>query len=95
MVLQGKAASVALDSADFPDVATLKVRWEIERTAWFDFVDSLSRESTQTERNMWQTIMHVVMHGIQHRSEAAYILTGYGYSPGDLDFDVFLQEIAA
>jgi uncharacterized damage-inducible protein DinB len=36
--------------------------------------------------------MHVIMHGIQHRSEAAFILTGYGHSPGELDFGVFMQE---
>lgn len=35
--------------------------------------------------------MHVVIHGVQHRSEAAAILTDYGWSPGDLDFDVFLK----
>lgn len=26
------------------------------------------------------------------RSEAAAILTGYGQSPGELDFDLFLRE---
>ena len=42
----------------------------------------------------WQTIMHVVTHGIQHRGEAATFLTGYGHSPGELDFDFFLLEQA-
>ena len=36
--------------------------------------------------------LQVVNHGPQHRSEAAAILTGYGYSPGELDFTVFLNE---
>jgi uncharacterized damage-inducible protein DinB len=41
---------------------------------------------------VWQTIFHVINHGTQHRSEAATILTGYGRSPGELDFDLFLTE---
>lgn len=32
------------------------------------------------------------LYGTQHRSEAAAILTGYGCSPGDLDFTLFLNE---
>jgi uncharacterized damage-inducible protein DinB len=65
-----------------------------------DYVSSLSTESLNQRYadnigdgpKVWQTILHIIFHGTQHRSEAAAILTGYGYSPGDLDFDVFLQE---
>lgn len=81
----------------FPDVASVKERWEIERTAWFDFVDSLNDEDLMQrygheQRIVWQTIMHVVAHSIQHRSEAAFILTGYGHSPGEVDFGIFMQQ---
>jgi uncharacterized damage-inducible protein DinB len=99
-VLQGQDANMILESADFPDVAALKTRWDSERAAWFDYASSLTDErinqryddDPQTGLTVWQTIMHVITHGIQHRSEAAFILTGYGQSPGELDFDVFLQE---
>lgn len=72
----------------------------MERSAWFDYAAGLSDESLdlgygdnpQNGLKVWQTIVHVVMHGIQHRSEAAAILTGYGQSPGELDFDLFLRE---
>jgi hypothetical protein len=32
---------------------------------------------------------------MQHRSEAAALLTGYGQSPGEIDFTVFLNERTA
>ena len=40
---------------------------------------------------LWHYLVHVVHHGIQHRSEAAALLTQYGQSPGDLDFLVFIE----
>ena len=39
------------------------------------------------------TLAHLANHGTQHRSEAAMLLTSYGYSPDDLDLIVFLREM--
>lgn len=97
--LQSIDASVIIDGADFPDVASLKSRWEVEQTAWHNYIAGLSEEALaqgygdepQNSPKVWQVIMHVMMHGNQHRAEAAYILTGYGHSPGEIDFGVFLQ----
>lgn len=91
---------IILDESDFADVAVLRARWETEKAAWFDYVTSLTDErldqgygeDSQNGPKVWQTIMHVVAHSIQHRSEAAFILTGYGHSPGELDFAVFMSE---
>jgi uncharacterized damage-inducible protein DinB len=38
----------------------------------------------------WHMLHHLLLHSMQHRSEAALLLTGYGYSPGDLDFLFFV-----
>jgi uncharacterized damage-inducible protein DinB len=99
-ILQGQDEEGVLEAADFADVAVLKTRWKIERAAWLDYATGISEErvnqrygnNPQQGPKVWQTILHVVTHGIQHRSEAAAILTGYGYSPGELDFDLFLHE---
>lgn len=99
-VLQGQDATEILAAVDFADVLALKSRWEIEQAAWLDYLAGLSVESLNAgygndpERGLkvWQVIVHVINHGTQHRSEAAAILTGYGQSPGELDFDLFLQE---
>lgn len=40
----------------------------------------------------WHSMMHVLFHGSQHRSEAATLLAEYGHSPGELDFFVFLRQ---
>lgn len=100
LILQGQEANNILEASDFETVAVLKTRWDIEKNAWVDYVNSLSTErlnrgygeNSQPGPNVWQTMLHVIFHGTQHRSEAAAILTGYGHSPGDLDFDIFLQE---
>jgi uncharacterized damage-inducible protein DinB len=40
---------------------------------------------------LWHLVMHVVLHGADHRSEAGSILTSFGRSPGDIDFIHFLR----
>jgi uncharacterized damage-inducible protein DinB len=102
-VLQGQEEEEGvLDSADFPDPAALQARWQIEHAAWCDYLAGLSDAQLNQGHgadprqgpNVWQTILHVVMHGIQHRSEAAAILTDCGHSPGELDFYRFLRSRA-
>ena len=38
----------------------------------------------------WHMLQHLLAHSMQHRSEAAALLTQYGRSPGDLDFIFFV-----
>lgn len=102
-ILQNLELSPDLLEQDFPDLSSLRNRWALERENWFSFCRSLSHQALnaaytyQVEdgpvrtRHVWQTIVHVLNHATQHRSEAAYLLTGYGHSPGDLDFNYYLH----
>lgn len=101
VVLQELPDAGILDEAEFADVASLKARWEQEQAAWGMYVDGLSdaelnsiwRADGNPRHTRWQTIVHVVNHGTHHRSEAAAMLTGYGQSPGELDFDSYLASL--
>lgn len=39
---------------------------------------------------LWEMLVHINHHSAQHRSEAAAILTGYGQSPGDIDYIYYI-----
>lgn len=60
-------------------------------------VDSFSEEVLVTRWDgrtyplvRWHMLHHLLLHSMQHRSEAAVLLTQYGRSPGDIDFLFFL-----
>lgn len=48
----------------------------------------------QHELEIGRTITQVVMHGVQHRSEVAVVISSVGQSPGDLDYLNFLMAEA-
>lgn len=87
-----------------PTFAALTEQWTAEESAMRAYLDTLDDEKLNgilryvisgnivRERVLWHCLYHVVNHGMQHRSEAAALLTSYGHSPGDLDFTMFLNE---
>jgi uncharacterized damage-inducible protein DinB len=87
-----------LDANDFPTCASIAERWHEEDQITRDYLAGLS--DADLERDFYglgplgMTITHVMMHGMQHRAEAAMMLTAYGHSPGDIDLVFFLMEQA-
>jgi uncharacterized damage-inducible protein DinB len=89
----------------FPTLAVLRERWLIEQQELRAYLDTLTEETLNStiryvipgamrERVVWHILLDLILHATQHRSEAAALLTGYGQSPGDFDFTLFMNERA-
>ncbi len=89
----------------FPTLAALRERWMTEQRELRAYIDTLTEETLNSmiryvipgavrERVVWHILLDVIIHATQHRSEAAVLLTGYGQSPGDFDFTMFMSERA-
>lgn len=99
----GESPSALLDEKDFPSVEALKERWSEEQKLMLSYLNSLDESELNrvvkyrrvggqpSETVLWHILMHVILHGVEHRSQAAALLTQFGHSPGDIDFVHFLR----
>lgn len=90
--------------AAYPTLAAIRQRWSEEEQKMRLYLGGLVEEDFsqvvryQTtsgvlyENVLSQILAHLVLHGMQHRSEAAAMLTQFGHSPGDIDLITFLRE---
>ncbi len=102
---QGTSPSALHKPTEFPDVVTIRGRWDLIEADTQQFISELDPSRLAADlayRNtrgvrwvypLWQQMLHQVNHGTQHRSEAAMILTQFGRSPGDLDLLVYMDRI--
>lgn len=92
-----------LRSEDFVSLESIRQRWQAEEQAMRTFLaplDDTGLAATVTLKDprtgedfanpAWQLLLHAALHSMQHRSEAATILTRYGQSPGNIDFVFFM-----
>ena len=101
---EGVSPPAMHNPADFPTLASLETAWRGEEMQMRAFLGSLTDADlrrTITYRNtrreacsneLWESLAHVVFHGMQHRSECAAMLTSFGQSPGWIDLIVFVRE---
>jgi uncharacterized damage-inducible protein DinB len=104
---EGRPPTPRAQDDESATVASLAALWQETETALRAYLaslddDALDRELRHTRSSgqtltkpLWQTLVHVVNHGTQHRSEAAMLLTIYGASPGDLDFSLWSSDLAS
>lgn len=82
---------------DIADSDALASLFEVERTGWLELLATLDEAALlgTIERQspwgdlvlpMWQTLQHVILHGVLHQAELARMLTDAGRAPGDIDF---------
>lgn len=94
-----------LEPDDLPDLDAIITHWNAEKAAMLSYLAGLGDEdmndfvryratddNQMRERVLWHCLYHVVNHSTQHRSECAAMLTDFGFSPGELDFTVFLSQ---
>lgn len=102
VLLQTSAWTADLKPENLPTVETIKTRWDEEEAAWRAYLGSLTDADMNNiiryevpdgvrERVLWHCLWHVINHGMQHRSEAAHMLTQYEQSPGEIDFSRYMN----
>jgi len=101
---KGTSPTTLLDAREFPDLASLRARWDELEAETQRFVETLTDSdlsrvveyrNTRGERwayPLWQQVVHQVNHATYHRGEVAATLTQLGHSPGDLDLLIYIDE---
>lgn len=103
---KGTSPSAMFEPTDFPNLQSIQTRWDAIKSETQQLIDQLnpsqlvevvSYVNTRSEKwayPLWQQMFHQVNHATQHRSEVAAMLTYFGNSPGNLDYLVYLDELA-
>ena len=101
MALESGVQSEFLPPEDYPGLAELVSGFAAERDAWQVLLEALSADEIEADCELtsrrgrivtfprWRVLQHLILHGMQHHTELAQLLTQHGQSPGDIDFIFF------
>jgi uncharacterized damage-inducible protein DinB len=92
--IRARWAEITTDLFAFIDGLTPAGENGLERTIVWQSDVWHSDAATLRRRTLWTSMLDVIIHATQHRSEMAMALTRYGYSPGELDLSVYMGEQA-
>jgi uncharacterized damage-inducible protein DinB len=96
-------AMESMKPENFPTMDDLYHRWFDEELAMRNFLGDLSEEGyletfgyvniagRYLEDTKADGLTQLVLHGMQHRAEVAAVLTEFGFSPGNLDYYLYLH----
>jgi len=70
--------------------------WASEIRPQHEIIHYVNSKGEPNAYPLWQILFHQANHAGQHRGEIAMVLTGFGHSPGWLDYWYFLdlQKVA-
>jgi uncharacterized damage-inducible protein DinB len=91
-----------VEKETFADLAAIRDYWKAEEAGMRDYLASVSDEKwlekfryttsrgDEFERVRVHMVTQLFFHSAQHRSELAQMVTEFGFSPGDIDFTIYL-----
>lgn len=103
ITLQTGKQLTGVEAKNFPDLESLQTGFANEKEAWDELLGGLSAVQIEEEIELtnwrgdvyaftrWRILQHIVLHGMQHHTELAQLLTARGQSPRDIDF-IFYQD---
>lgn len=103
---QGHSAPALPDPAQFPDMASLRERWDELETRLLGFVRGLTQSDLDRvfeyktlkfgmySNPLWQSMQHLVNHGTYHRGQVTTLLRQLGAQPIATDLMHFYRERA-
>lgn len=102
---QGEMPRSMLAVEDFPTLQLIRTRWQEEERKTQGFLTTLRDEDLYREvryvrmtpgqvftQPLWKTMLHLINHQTQHRSEIAMQLTALDHSPGELGMSFFFNR---